>query len=1007
MVTIRRIHLSKLSLRGGNYICMNGHDIVNSKIDVAESELMRILRHIENPDIKSVYGKKQYSLDSIISLKVGKNVKKYRKLMGRNGKLTIVYVDADGHVIDVATYVSQITGAGHSRSQKSFFIRTDVVSKVDEILRCGISQYKEYAKPSKWNAYYGMVATDSVAVTLPNIVVIDNFKKMIREQCDIVQEYGPQKYRVRNDELTDIEMTPFDGEGLVTPDMARKWAEEIGCNYLPSGFQFRAIPGVKGMLFTFDFKQFAEEYDVSTIRDIWGDEWNVFDDEIDCVMTKSQFKFYDQYKSYREWLNCFKTKIGGYQRTFNISDIAEGVNSIKRNMMISYQPLQTISFTDKEIEAVCESTIQTYTSFCTDPNEFIRFRGLRDCSLSKSGDELPPYYTALSHDQLLFADPYIRSKVFNDLSGLKNRILSGKIYVRGNYQILAVDLFALCQYAFGLPPTGLLKKGEVYSLFWNQKLDAGRDAMVIDVIRNPHINHEHRLCQLANNEETKKWYRYQTTGIIANIYDSLLLALNGADCDGDHVGTVYDPNIIAAVEREKLSGNARTVVFEPYVSGTSKNSLRVDDVRGLMEVNLRSFENSIGDVINAITKLWNCNLTPEIRDSIKIMSVIGALTIDFAKTGQAVEIPTEIKMYLRSIKKPYHLRYQPKNKRLDDEEKRSLKNARDFQLDISKDTLKFGDAPSNVNRLCHYLEERLADAEFIQPKEEFEFTMLLSSIPSIKREFRSLAVRLQGMYHKFSTEYNMIMAKSESGKRDCKNHYSFFYRYCRDCFIDAAGNIDTALDMLLILYYTDKWFIGKSKDIMWNAFGTELTKRCQGNFSSSIVDINRIQERKKKKNEIFCKEKKRRENAKCVAIKSIIPLETFFNVEDKLCIMRQIQKRNQLPDGRELTTKDTVTVRRLLAILLILQRMHGGSLTLYSNRMDDLTVSTIARLIAIDHRKITTAMRWLKALGALDISEDSMKNIRLSVKVEDHIGTDIYRGSDYNEAAKVVKRSFR
>lgn len=986
---------------------MNERDSINSKIDVAESELMRILKHIENPVVKSVYGKVQYSLNTIISLKVGKNIKKYRKLMGRNGKLTIVDVDADGHVIDVATYVSQITGAGHSRSQKSFFIRTDVVSKVDEILRCGISQYKEYAKPSKWNAYYGMVATDSVAVTLPNIVVIDDFKKAIREQCDIVQEYEPQKYRVRNDELTDIEITPFDGEGLVTPDMAKKWAEEIGCNYLPSGFQFRAIPGIKGMLFTFDFKQFAEEYDVRIITDIWGHEWDVFDDGIDCILTKSQFKFYEQYGSYEEWLSCFKTGIGSYQRTFNISDITEDINSIKPNMMISYQPLQTISFTDKEIEDVCESTIQTYTSFCTDSHEFIRFRGLRDCSTVPKSDELPPYYTALLHNQSLFADQYIRTKIFNDLSGLKNRILSGKIYVRGNYQILAVDLFALCQYAFGLSPTGLLQESEVYSYYWNQKLNVERDTMVVDIIRNPHINHEHRLCQLANNEETQKWYKYQTTGIIANIYDSLLLALNGADCDGDHVGTVYDSNIIAAVEREKLSGNARTVVFEPCVSETRNNGLRVDDVRGLMEVNLRSFENSIGDVINAITKLWNCNLTPEIRDSIKIMSVIGALTIDFAKTGQAVEIPMEIRDYLRNIKKPHHLRYQPKNKSLVDEEKRSLNNARDFQLDISKNALKFGDAPSNVNRLCYYLEERLADAEFIAPKEEFEFTMLLSSTPPIKRQFRSLAVRLQGMYHKFSAEYNMSITKSESDKQDCKNHYSFFYRYCRDCFIDAVGNIDTALDMLLILYYTDNWFISKSKDIMWNAFGVELIKRCKGYFSSGMVDINMIQKRKKKKNEILCKEKRRRASSKCVTINSIIPSEVFFNVEDKLCIMKQVKKRNQLPDGRELTTKDTVTVRRLLAILLILQRMHGGSLTFYSNKVDDLTVSTIARLIAIDHRKITTAMRWLKALGALDISEDSMKNIRLSVKVEDHIGTDIYRGSDYNEAAKVVKRSFR
>ena len=71
-----------MKLHGSNSIQMKKQDIVNSTVKVAESELLRILKHLEN--IENPVGE-EYELSSIISLKVGKNAKRYNKLTSRKG----------------------------------------------------------------------------------------------------------------------------------------------------------------------------------------------------------------------------------------------------------------------------------------------------------------------------------------------------------------------------------------------------------------------------------------------------------------------------------------------------------------------------------------------------------------------------------------------------------------------------------------------------------------------------------------------------------------------------------------------------------------------------------------------------------------------------------------------------------------------------------------------------------------------------------------------------------
>ena len=115
---------------------------------------------------------------------------------------------------------------------------------------------------------------------------------------------------------------------------------------------------------------------------------------------------------------------------------------------------------------------------------------------------------------------------------IKRRITDAKIGVldvRGNFQILSGDLYALAQDMFRLPVTGLIKPGEIYSKFW---LD--RDVDKVLCYRAP-MSNEHSIVKqgICRDEEAQEWFKYMESIAIVSAFDTMPAALNGFDYDGD------------------------------------------------------------------------------------------------------------------------------------------------------------------------------------------------------------------------------------------------------------------------------------------------------------------------------------------------------------------------------------------------------------------------------------------------------------------------------------------
>ena len=320
----------------------------NHMILTAESELIRIIKHLSEDN--EIVKERDYIPD-VLSLKVGRSYTAYKEKMTKTGMI----VTYNG-----IKYKRIIVSSSHSRTQKAMLVSVDVWEKALDILLCGLDRNIKYKFMSKWNSYIGLAATDSIPVSMPNIVVIDDKEIFQKAKVDVVLETDTEdengnisrKFEVENDREEDISINLFDGAGLVTVEKAGQWSKELNLDYIPASFQFRCIPCLKGKLYTMPVTEFANTIGSSTIIDIKGKKWDLFNDKIDCILTKSQFKFHDLYDSIEKWKECFEKEVYGYKRTFNISSYDEKLSELKKTTVMAYQPLQTSSYTDDEIKKI-------------------------------------------------------------------------------------------------------------------------------------------------------------------------------------------------------------------------------------------------------------------------------------------------------------------------------------------------------------------------------------------------------------------------------------------------------------------------------------------------------------------------------------------------------------------------------------------------------------------------------------------------------------------------------
>lgn len=431
-----------------------------------------------------------------------------------------------GFYVNGVRYVRWGAGAGQIRRNTATFINEELYEPMYKIMMCGLDDKIKEINLAKLSAYFALTFSSVMWVDTPRVCVIRDFETAIPQQkVDWIYKDDKGKGYVE-ERVMDITLNSADGQGLIDPEFATRWAENMGLDYVPSSFVARSC-FIKGNLVPFDFKEYARGEGISVIYDKWGQQYRI--DDIDVLLSESQFKMHKYYSSWREYndiaqANGIKWGVARYNRKYD-----------DENVLANYQYLQVLDITRDEVKELVAPTVDWLKKICSGDKLYALlylFGGFGE-------DEDIKYNDVYSRAQSLamkavvknidfLQDSYVQHKIYKNIVEAINRAKLGKIWVRGNYQFAISDPIAQCRSALGLDPTGEIPANCVYSQFWNDRLITG----YVDVCRSPMIDrHEHNPSKLYVSDKAKYWYQYIKSGVVFSIYDTAVCRMEDSDFD--------------------------------------------------------------------------------------------------------------------------------------------------------------------------------------------------------------------------------------------------------------------------------------------------------------------------------------------------------------------------------------------------------------------------------------------------------------------------------------------
>lgn len=437
---------------------------------------------------------------------------------------------------------------------------------------------------AKLEAYKALTCSASIPVSLPKgILIVDDCNTKFKSDIVYLTDECSGEPLMEEREDEEIEMDASDGYGLMCPALARRWSEELGLDYVVSGVNTR-FSFEKGMVFTFDFHDFANKVANSKyiVKDAWDNDVDIR--RVELVLTTSMVKLWDSYSSCDEYIR--NSINNGY--TFGIAKVCPKQLEKERNL--NYQFIQSYDLDDADIEELIAPTMNEIKDVLRGDWRktilFLKGAGLNENNIDYIDDD---FIKAIMIDQRMIDDPFVQSTIYQLIRNRINRAKVGVLKVHGNYSIVAGDPYSLCQSFFGLDVTGLLKAGEIYNKYW-----VNRGTERLACFRAPMTCHNNiRLVAPVNNEEVNYWYSYMTTCTVFNSWDTAAAALNGMDFDGDLV-MLTDNNVLVRKLRPQPA----------LMCAQRKAEKKISTDDDFIKSNIESFGNDIGQTTNWITSMF-------------------------------------------------------------------------------------------------------------------------------------------------------------------------------------------------------------------------------------------------------------------------------------------------------------------------------------------------------------------------------------------------------------------
>ena len=487
-----------------------------------------------------------------------------------------------GFSVNGVSYVRLLATNGGVKNSTIVFVSDRVADELRRRIENGRNPNKELVT-AKLEAYKALACSASTPVSFPNGVLVVK-DCMVKFKSDIIylsdENDGEPVMELRKDEELEVDVS--DGYGLMLPSLAERWSEELGLDYMMAGCNTR-MAWTKGMVFTFDFIDFADKVAGKYIvKDFWGNDVDVRN--VELILTESMVKLADSYRS----LDDFMTNSINNKYTFAVTKTCP--KELEHERRLNYQFIQSYDLNDDDIEELIAPTIAEFKDVLgldwAKAVLFTKGSGLNDDNIHSIEDDV---MKAVMIDHRMIKDPYIQNMIYNLIKARIDDAKVGVIGVHGNYSILSGDPYALCQSIFGLEVTGLLAAGEIYNKYWS---DLGANELVC--FRAPMTCHNNiRRVHPSCNEDQKYWFRFMNACTIVNAWDTMMSAMNGADEDGD-LCFLTDNDVLIR----------KHIELPALMCAQRKASKRVSFENDFIASNIASFGNDIGKITNRVTSMF-------------------------------------------------------------------------------------------------------------------------------------------------------------------------------------------------------------------------------------------------------------------------------------------------------------------------------------------------------------------------------------------------------------------
>lgn len=753
-----------------------------------------------------------------------------------------------GFTLNGEKYIRLMCGAGHARTNRAMFVAKQIYKKLDTFLRCGCDDIAMIW--AKWNAYYALGSSATFQVSTPRVCVVPDKKIEMTKTVDFVTQSQPQDTIERKD--LPIKFNLWDGMGLISPQLAQRWADELDVGYLPSAYVVRNA-FIKGLVCTFDFHAYAEETGAHTLTDIYGKTYN--DRDVDLVLTESMFKLWRGYPSWEEY--CERNATLGWK--WGIAKIFDEPSAMKTHIRTNYQFLQVLNMTDEDIAEVCEPTVDWLTGIVGKADKMRMY--LLGKAADMHGDIAEKYakindnfIKALLIDEEVAEDDYIKNRVANSINKKIRDAYMGRLIIKGTYQPIMADPYGFCQYIFGHEITGLIPAGSCYNRYY---LDCGESHVC--ALRSPMTwRSEVNGLQLYNSSAAERWFKYIGNGQIQSLWGVDNMLQSGSDFDGDCV--FVTPNECFWRCRCKDENCGIPVTYEPQ-----KAEERKIDAQKLYQTDILAFDPLIGMITNVSTTLYEIQSQfeagseeyNECETRLKLCCTLQSMGIDAAKgiafegipkhwlraTDESSEIDKKLAI---NKKRPYFMRYLYSHKNSEYTKfKRDVERMRNLSFDGEKYAKKCENIPQNraknaekseiaaiideyiakhnpllctkgtMNRLCFYMEQRLKEIRAIKSSDNASDKMLPKLLDI---EFETDWTLLADMERLFQ-EYTAFRAEKALEESDYNTYEQFYATLNRRAYEEISNNSTELANLAARLCYDIKG--KKAKSFVWDCFGAE------------------------------------------------------------------------------------------------------------------------------------------------------------------------------------------